>query len=225
MAHYLKDKGIKALIPPAYHLFSLWFSSCRPRILHEEYHNAFFLSQNQFIVVTWHRASIFFCYFYGPYHPMVMFSQSPDGEYMARFAERCGVVPVRGSSTRGGQRALIQMIRFFHQGNRICSTVLDGPQGPPYQAKTGLLFLAKKTGLPLLPIIWSSPKALTLEKTWDRTMIPKPFSPVVINYGPPLSVPPDCSEAEMDRLRKEIEDRLNGLMIEADQYCGYKTRW
>ncbi|MEW6188400.1 MAG: lysophospholipid acyltransferase family protein [Thermodesulfobacteriota bacterium] len=225
MAQSLKDKGLKALIPFAHPLFSLWFGSCRPRMLHQEYHEAFFLNQNPFIAVTWHRASIFFCYYYGPFHPMVMFSQSPDGEYLARFAQRCGVVPVRGSSTRGGERALIQMIRFLRQGNRICSTVLDGPQGPPYKAKTGLLFLAKKTGLPLLPIIWSSPKAITLENTWDRTMIPKPFSPVVINYGPPMFVPSDCPDSEMERIRKGIEDRLNGLMVEADHYCGYKTRW
>jgi lysophospholipid acyltransferase (LPLAT)-like uncharacterized protein len=156
---------------------------------------------------------------------MVMFSQSADGEYMARFAKKCGVIPVRGSSTRGGERGLIQMIRSIQEGQRICSTVLDGPQGPRFKAKKGLLFLAKKTGLPLLPLMWSARSSITLEKTWDKTMIPKPFSEVVISYGPPLFVSKECTDPEMEVLSLELERRLNAVMIEVDQVCGYKTRW
>ncbi len=220
-----KQWGSDTLLTLATLLIKTWFSTCRPRILHDEYHKEFFLGTRQFIGVTWHRASIFFCYYYGPFHPMVMFSQSQDGEYMARFAQKCGVIPVRGSSTRGGERGLIQMIRSFQRGNRICSTVLDGPQGPRFKAKKGLLFLAKKTGLPLLPFIWSARSPLTLEKTWDKTMIPKPFSEVLISYGPPLFVPKECTDQEMEVLSSELEGRLNALMIEVDQACGYKTRW
>ena len=116
------------------------------------------------------------------------------------------------------------MIRSLQRGNRICSTVLDGPQGPRYKAKKGLLFLAKKTGLPLLPFIWSARSPLTLEKTWDKTMIPRPFSEVVISYGPPLFVPKECTDTEMEVLSSELERRLNAVMIEVDQACGYKTR-
>ena len=220
-----KQWGSGLLLSLATLLIKTWFSTCRPRILHDEFHKEFFLGTRQFIGVTWHRASIFFCYYYGPFHPMVMFSQSQDGEYMARFARQCGVIPVRGSSTRGGERGLIQMIRSFQRGNRICSTVLDGPQGPRFKAKKGLLFLAKKTGLPLLPFIWSARSPLTLEKTWDKTMIPKPFSEVLISYGPPLFVPKECTDSEMEVLSSELERRLNAVMIEVDQACGYKTRW
>lgn len=221
----VKQWGSGTLLTLATLLIKTWFSTCRPRILHDEFHKEFFLGTRQFIGVTWHRASIFFCYYYGPFHPVVMFSQSQDGEYMARFAQKCGVIPVRGSSTRGGERGLIQMIRSVQRGNRICSTVLDGPQGPRYKAKKGLLFLAKKTGLPLLPFMWSARSPLTLEKTWDKTMIPKPFSEVVISYGPPLFVPKQCTDPEMEVLSSELEGRLNALMIEVDQACGYKTRW
>lgn len=220
-----KQWGSGMLLSLATLLIRTWFRTCRPRILHDEFHKEFFLGTRQFIGVTWHRASIFFCYYYGRFHPMIMFSQSQDGEYMARFAQKCGVIPARGSSTRGGERGLIQMIRALRGGTRMCSTVLDGPQGPRYKAKKGLLFLAKKTGLPLLPFMWSARNPITLEKTWDKTMIPRPFSEVVITYGPPLYIPEECSESEMEVLRLELENRLNAVMIEADQACGYKTRW
>jgi lysophospholipid acyltransferase (LPLAT)-like uncharacterized protein len=220
-----KRWGSDALLTLAILLTKAWFGTCRPRVIQTDLHKEFFLGTRQFIGVTWHRASIFFCYYYGRFHPMVMFSQSQDGEYMARFAQKCGVIPVRGSSTRGGERGLIQMIRGLRGGNRICSTVLDGPQGPPFKAKMGLLFLAKKTGLPLLPFMWSARNPLTLEKTWDKTIIPKPFSEIVITYSPPLYIPAECSQLEMEGLRLELENRLNAAMIEADQACSYKTRW
>ncbi len=220
-----KDRAVQWMLPAAYRLLILWFRTCRPVLLKEDLHREFFLSQRPFIGATWHRAAIYACYYFGPFHPITLFSESPDGEYLARFAQRCGMIPVRGSSTRGGEKGLIRILRLLRQGNRICATVLDGPQGPRYQAKPGLLWIAKKTGLPVLPLIWSSNGALTLERTWDKTMIPRPFSKVVIHYGPPLQVPPTCSAEELDSFRLELENRLNTIMIEADQFCGYATRW
>jgi lysophospholipid acyltransferase (LPLAT)-like uncharacterized protein len=217
--------GSNALISLATLVIKGWFRTCRTRILHEELHKEFFLGDRRFIGVCWHRASIFFCYYYGPYHPVGMFSQSQDGEYLAGFAQKCGIIPVRGSSKKGGEKALIQMIRYLRAGNRICTTVLDGPQGPRFKAKKGLLLLAKKTGVPLLPFMWSSPRPITLEKTWDKTMIPRPFSEVVVTYGRPLIIPEDCDDLAMEAFRQELEDRLNAIMIEADEACGYQTRW
>ena len=221
----LKQWGTSALLTIASFFLKVWFKSCRPKILQDDLHKEFYRGSRQFIGVTWHRSSIFFCWFFGPIHPLVMFSQSQDGEYLARFAEKCGVIPVRGSSSRGGQKALIQMIRSMKEGARICSTVLDGPQGPRFKAKKGLLLLAQKTGVPLLPFIWSARRTITLEKTWDKTMIPWPFSQVLFAYGSPMVVPEECSETEMEQLRLELENRLNTIMTEADQACGYKTRW
>jgi lysophospholipid acyltransferase (LPLAT)-like uncharacterized protein len=221
----LKQRVSGALINLATLIIKTWFNTCRIRILQEDLHKEFFLGDRQFIAVTWHRASIFFCYYYGPFHPVVMFSRSQDGEYLARFAEKCGVFPVRGSSQHGGERALIQMIRLLKAGHRICSTVLDGPQGPRFKAKRGLLLLAKRSGVPLLPIIWSSRRPLTLEKTWDKTMIPRPFSEVFINYGAPLTIPQNCNELEMEVLQQELENRLNAIMVAVDQSCDYQTRW
>jgi len=221
----LKQWGTSALMTIASFFLKVWFKSCRPKILQDELHKEFFLGSRQFIGVSWHRGSIYSCYFFGRFHPLVMFSQSQDGEYLARFAQKCGIIPVRGSSSRGGQKALLQMIRSLKEGTRIGSTVLDGPQGPRFKAKKGLFLLAQKTGVPLLPYIWSARRTITLEKTWDKTMIPWPFSEVVIAYGSPMMIPEECTASEMEQLRLELEDRLNTIMTEVDQACGYKTRW
>jgi lysophospholipid acyltransferase (LPLAT)-like uncharacterized protein len=209
----------------AYGLCRLWFSTCRVTILQPDVHREMALGPRPYIGATWHRGAIFYCYYYGPQHHMVMFSQSEDGEYLARFADKCGMIPVRGSSTRGGQRALVQMIRHLREGRGHCATVLDGPQGPRFVAKKGLLVLAKNTGAPLLPGLWSADRVITLEKTWDKTMIPRPFSNILIGYGEPLTVPRDCSDDELEGYRLELETRLNAVMKEVDERCGYRTRW
>ena len=220
----MKDKALNGLASLAYFLVKTWFGTCRLKILNEEFHQEFLHGTGSYIGATWHRAAIFYCYLYGPLHPMIMISQSQDGEFLARFAEKCGMIPVRGSSTRGGQRALLQMIRHLKQGNKMCTTVLDGPQGPPYVAKKGLLLLAQKSGVPLLPGVWSARRAITFEKSWDKTMIPWPFSRVVVAYGPPLYIPKDCSDEEMEDLRFELQRRLNALLEQVDGLTGYKTR-
>ena len=220
----LGEIGLQSLVAAAHLILKTWFGSCRIKILEPDLHREFFLGTRSFIGTSWHRAAIFFSYFYGPFNPLAMFSQSRDGDYLARFAEKFGAKTVRGSSTRGGERALLQMIKDIKAGTRWCSTVLDGPQGPRYRAQKGLLILAKKTGLPILPAIWSARHCLTLEKSWDKTMIPLPFSEVQVSYAPPLEVPEDCSKEELEALRLELEQRLTELMLKADQRCGYRTR-
>jgi lysophospholipid acyltransferase (LPLAT)-like uncharacterized protein len=220
-----KDTAKAGLITLAQGLFKIWFSTCRFKILNKEFHNEAVSGNSQYIGVTWHRAAIFYCFFYGSLHPMIMFSQSQDGEYLSRFAQKCGVIPVRGSSSRGGLQALIRMIRYLKDGNRMCATVLDGPQGPRYKAKKGFLLLAKETGIPLVPLMWSARRVITLENTWDKTMIPLPFSEVTIGYGLPLTIPKATTDHELEDFRLEIQNRLNVLMAELDKTCGYKTRW
>jgi lysophospholipid acyltransferase (LPLAT)-like uncharacterized protein len=220
-----RDTAKAGLITLAQGLFKVWFSTCRLKILNEYFHNEAVAGNRQYIGVTWHRAAIFYCFFYGPLHPMILFSQSQDGEYLTQFARKCGVIPVRGSSSRGGLKALIHMIRYLKAGNRMCATVLDGPQGPRHEAKKGFLLLAKETGIPLVPLMWSARRVITLEKTWDKTMIPLPFSKVFISYGPPLTIPKECSEQTLEDFRLEIQNRLNTLMDEMDKTSGYKTRW
>ncbi len=147
---------------------------------------------------------------------VVITSQSFDGEYIARFLLRFGFGAVRGSSTRGGIGALIEMIRLMHQGLPMAFTV-DGPKGPKYVAKSGALLLAKKTGNPILPFSVESGNFWTV-KSWDNLQIPKPFSRAFFCYAEPFYVANDANEREIEKKREELQAKLDGLVKLGEQW-------
>jgi len=211
------------LIRLAVAIFNLWFATCRVKIIGQSVHDRFATLQGGAVGATWHRGAIFLIWFYRRLNPMVMFSRSGDGDLIAGFAEHLGVVPVRGSSSRGGREALKQMVAFLNQpGGRKAATVMDGPRGPRYVAKMGMIALAKFAGVPLIPFAVSARPTLTLKKTWDKTMIPLPFSRVTVVCGEPWHIPPTLRGAELEALRQAFEDTLNDLRRQADRDTGYK---
>ncbi len=207
-------------------LLRLWFSTCRIRIVGRDVHNAFVKGEGPGVGATWHRNAIFLVWFYGKFRPMIMFSKSKDGALLAGFAKKVGVIPVRGSSSRGGRDAMREMLHHLRgPGSPKAATVLDGPQGPRFVAKKGMLVLARMSGAPLIPMMISARPAVTLKKAWDRTLIPLPFSRVIVIYRPPWQVPPDLDNDGLDRLCTEVESTLNAMMREADTMTGYIHRW
>jgi lysophospholipid acyltransferase (LPLAT)-like uncharacterized protein len=202
-------------------IFRLWFKTCPLTITCPELYQKWGPSDRQVIGVTWHRAAIYFVHFFGPLKPAVMLSRSKDGEYLARFAEKFGMIPVRGSSKHGGAQALKELVQHLKNGGKACATVLDGPQGPPRVAKKGMIVLAMETGVPIIPIIWSGPRILTFKKTWDKTMLPKPFSPVFLNAADPIFIPHNLDPEALEGYRLKVEKTLNDLTDAMDQRCGY----
>lgn len=203
-------------------VLNLWFSTCRITIEGEEHHLRFALGPEKTVGATWHRGAIFLVWFFRRVRPMILFSRSGDGDLIAGFAERLGVIPVRGSTSRGGGEALRRMVSFLQgPGGRKAATVLDGPRGPRCVAKKGMVALAKMAGVPLLPVMVSAWPAITLKKTWDRTMIPLPFSRVLVVYRDPWCIPRDCRGEDLEMFRRRVEDTLNRMMDEADQRTGY----
>jgi lysophospholipid acyltransferase (LPLAT)-like uncharacterized protein len=138
-------------------------------------------------------------------------SQSFDGEYIARFLRRFGYGVIRGSSTRGGSRGLVEMIRGMKRGLAMGFTV-DGPKGPRYEAKPGPILLAKKTGNPILPFILESSKYWTVN-SWDRLQIPLPFTRTLMIYGKPIYVSNTASESELNEKLDELQHSLD-LLVE-----------
>jgi lysophospholipid acyltransferase (LPLAT)-like uncharacterized protein len=204
-------------------IFRAWFASCRISITGRDYHEKHILGPNPIIGATWHRNAIFLVWFFRKQHPMIMFSKSRDGDLLAGFAQRLGIIPARGSSSRGGREALRQMRAFLKMpGPRKVATVLDGPRGPRCQAKIGMLTLARGSAVPLLPIMMSAKPAITLGSTWDRTLIPLPFSKVVVAYRRPWRIGPETRGAALDNLREEVELTLNAMMAAADKHTGYR---
>jgi len=138
----------------------------------------------------------------------VMISNHRDGETIARVARRFGFYAERGSTTRGGVKALKALIRILKdpRGSDIAITP-DGPRGPARKAQSGAVFLAAKSGLPLVPVGAALDKAWTL-KTWDRFQVPKPFCRCAIVIGEELRIDyPISSESERE-MTLLLEERL-----------------
>ena len=160
------------------------------------------------ILAVWHGRILPGLFYLRHRGIVVITSQNFDGEWIARILTRYGFGTARGSTSRGGARALVQLRRDLSDGRPAAFTV-DGPRGPARVAQPGAVWLAGATGNPILPFHIESDRYWTLG-SWDRTQIPKPFSRVAIAFGPPLAVLTN-EPAEIDRMRVELEATLRAL--------------
>lgn len=168
------------------------------------------------IYTFWHNRIFLGTYFFRRRGIVVITSQSFDGEYIARFIQRFGYGAVRGSSTRGGVAALVEMIRLMRAGLPMGLTI-DGPKGPKYVAKIGACLLAKKTGNPLMPFSVEAEKSWHL-KSWDNLQIPKPFSRARVFIAEPVYVAEDTGEEELENKRRELQKSLDELVKRGEQW-------
>jgi lysophospholipid acyltransferase (LPLAT)-like uncharacterized protein len=165
------------------------------------------LEKRPVIYSFWHRCVFPAAYLWRNLNIRVMTSQSFDGEYIARIIQRFGFVPVRGSSTRGAVRALLGMRRDTEEGWTVAFTI-DGPRGPCYVAKPGPVLLARSTGVPMSVFHMAVDNAWVLN-TWDRFMIPKPFSRVLMRVATQIMVPADADEAQREQLHVQLQAALD----------------
>lgn len=166
------------------------------------------------IYCLWHDRIFAGTYFLRDRGIVVITSQSLDGEYIARFLKRLGYGTIRGSSTRGGVRALVEMIRWMRAGHAMAFTV-DGPRGPRYEAKKGAVLLAKKTGNPILPFSVELERSWRV-KSWDRMQIPKPFTRAKFVMAGPIDVPADADDTVIESKRNELQNALDRLIAAGD---------
>jgi len=146
---------------------------------------------------------------------VAMVSQHTDGEIIARAVEMLGYKTVRGSSTRGGGKALREMVKLIKAGANGAMTP-DGPRGPRGDFKEGSLILAQLTGAYLIPMTHACSKAKVFG-SWDSFMLAKPFSRVVAAYGEPVEVPRKLDEDGLAKMKSEMERRMNELVERAEQ--------
>jgi lysophospholipid acyltransferase (LPLAT)-like uncharacterized protein len=162
------------------------------------------------IYTFWHNRIFLGTYFFRRRGIVVITSRSFDGEYIARFIQRFGYGAVRGSSTRGGAAALVEMIRLMRAGLPMGFTI-DGPKGPKYVAKIGACLLAKKTGNPLMPFSVEAEKFWQV-KSWDNLQIPKPFSRAKLIIAEPIYVSKVAADTELETKRSELQKSLDELV-------------
>jgi lysophospholipid acyltransferase (LPLAT)-like uncharacterized protein len=189
----------------------------------EEQREAVERSSGRAVYATWHQRMSYHFHFFGSRHVTMMISQSRDGEYAARIAQWGGFKNVRGSSTRGGLRALKAIIDEIKAGE-IGGMLADGPLGPPRVVKMGSVIIARETGSPLIPVLWGADRCWVLN-SWDRYLIPKPFAKVVIHYAKPIWIPASATKDELEQYRKLFEQRLNDVTRLCDEYFGPERPW
>src|SRR3954468_428866 len=166
-------------------------------------------SGHQPVMAFWHGRILPATFYFRRRGIVVITSDNFDGEWIARIIQRFGFGTARGSSSRGGLKAMLQLVRDMERGKPAGFT-LDGPRGPARVAQPGAIWLARATGNPVLPFHLEAASHWTT-RSWDRTQIPKPFSPVALVVGEPLDVPSDADDAQLEQYRKELEQRLAAL--------------
>ena len=219
----IKNFIYKYILPPV-GMATIFFlgMTYRKRLKGGEIEQSFFAQGIPPIYALWHGRLFYWSYFYrgqGRIHCLV--SPSSDGEIIANILRLSGLSVIRGSSFKGGTRAFRGLIRIVKGGNSA-AIIADGSRGPALKVQEGVIHLAMLTGAPILPVTYGAERALVL-KSWDRFMIPWPFSRVAVIFGDPVYVRRDLTENQLEEKRIELEQRLNEITKRADDYFKSNT--
>lgn len=172
------------------------------------------------ILTGWHGRSLVAGIVFRNQGVWTIISHSRDGETQNYFFRRFGFKTIRGSSSKGGLKAAVESIRILRKGETMAFTP-DGPRGPSGVVQDGVMVMAQKSGVPIIPAGWSADRRWLLS-TWDRYMIPKPFARVVLLFGDPIAVPKDASPEEVELLRLRVQDEMHRLENEAAVATGHE---
>ena len=159
------------------------------------------------ILSFWHSCIFPAIYLWRNLQIRVMSSDSFDGEWTGRIIRKFGFVKIRGSSSRGAVRALLGMRKEIGQNSTVAFTI-DGPRGPRYVAKPGPVLLARATGAPMVAFHIAVENAWTLN-TWDKVMIPKPFSRALLRISRQIVVPAEADDAARERFHADLQAALD----------------
>jgi lysophospholipid acyltransferase (LPLAT)-like uncharacterized protein len=193
------------------------YRTCRITVIGKENEDQFLRQGKPSLFVSWHQGLLYYAYHFRNRDGLIMVSRSKDGEIIARVLRLFGFRSARGSSSRGGKEALQVMIETINRTHCSGGIVADAPRGPFGVAKIGIVKLAQKTGLPLIPVMWWADRKIMF-KSWDKTLLPMPFSRIIFFYDSPVLVPPETSNERMEEIRVELTDRLNEMHKQAREY-------
>jgi len=190
-------------------------STYRIRIVEPENETDVLTQKGQLIFASWHQRFFPGITFFSTRKPIaIIISKSRDGEMAARAVGILGWHPVRGSSSKGGKEALEEIKTLAGQGYKV-GHIVDGPQGPFGKVKPGLIRIAQYANLPIVPTITSA-QHHWLFNSWDRFMVPKPFSRVIIRFGRAIDVPGEMNAGEFKTMQENVENRLANLYRDTD---------
>jgi lysophospholipid acyltransferase (LPLAT)-like uncharacterized protein len=168
------------------------------------------------IFCFWHQCVLPCTVYFRRTHATILISQSFDGELITRILQLFGFRAVRGSSSRGGRGGLLGLAQVIESGNPAIFTA-DGPRGPIYQTKMGPIKLAQMTGAPI-GAFYLLPERAWAVSSWDRFLIPKPFTRICVSWGPWTHVPADLPLEEFENKRKELNAAIERARLRALDY-------
>jgi lysophospholipid acyltransferase (LPLAT)-like uncharacterized protein len=192
------------------------YTTLRPVYVQRQFERRVWHTGKPVLLTFWHGRMLYFIHLYRYQRFTVLVSQSRDGEFISQVLARFGIHATRGSSSRGGTRALLEMVKRMRRGFYAAITP-DGPRGPRGHVQPGIVIVAQKTGAPILPAAYNA-KWKTVLRSWDGFILPLPFSRVVVVYGEPIYVPPGASAATLQAKRLEVETSLQHITRMADTY-------
>lgn len=171
----------------------------------------------RYIYAFWHEHLFLPGYLYAGPETAVLIGQHADGELIAQVVQRLGLSVVRGSSTRGGTAAVLKLLREGSQYRHLAITP-DGPRGPRRICQLGAVYLASRSGLPIVPAGLGFSRCWRAG-SWDRLAVPRPLSIVRAVSAHPIIVPPDLGTAELEPFRQAVENAMNHATAIAEHWA------
>jgi lysophospholipid acyltransferase (LPLAT)-like uncharacterized protein len=179
------------------------------------------IKSRRYIMAIWHSRIMLFSYLFKGINGSILVSRSEDGEIIARILQAQGQDTIRGSTGKGGLRAMARLIKDLKNKMGPGAIIPDGPQGPRFQVQPGVIMLAQKTGYPIIPASYSA-KKIKVFSSWDRFILPYPFTRCRMVLGKPIPVAPDAGPMGLEKCRKALENELNRITKSADRYFGHQ---
>jgi lysophospholipid acyltransferase (LPLAT)-like uncharacterized protein len=203
----------RALIEFGYGLFRLWAKTLRLQL--EDPHNGVALVRDRPVIFAiWHNRLLMlpppFDRWFPTRQSIGLISASRDGDLVSLLIERSGYGTIRGSTSRKGVIALRQLVDALAAGSNVLFTP-DGPRGPVYEVSPGVIFVAQKSGAPIVPLHMEYSSCWRL-KSWDRFCVPRPFSKVRFILGPAIRVEPAVEPEQFEAARLRLQDVMMSLV-------------
>jgi hypothetical protein len=173
------------------------------------------------IYCFWHQCVLPCAFYFRSTHATILISQSFDGELITRTLELFGFRTVRGSSSRGGREGLMALRRVLDEGTPAIFTA-DGPRGPIYKSKSGPIKLAQMTDAPIGSFHLQPEKAWTM-RSWDRFLVPRPFTRIAVSWGVWTTVPEATSAAGLEAKREQLDLALERARARANEHFAKRS--
>lgn len=201
----------KVIGAPLSWLYRLWCATLRIRIENCDAAEKLWKEGNPILFALWHDELFSVIQAKKPFRMFTLVSPSRDGEYLSQVLTRIGLFPIRGSSSRGGGKAMLETVHALRREKACCAITIDGPRGPRHEVKNGILFLSQHIPAYIIPVRAFAEKTKRFERAWDKFQLPLPFSTVRIVIGNAYKVTDaeltdDVLREERARLKSKLEE-------------------